>query len=241
MQQPKQRPFVRFQLLCRMALNSRNDPADEPARLAHLDDGDQRAILIQSGEASAQVIRLRHRALRRFSLQRRLCLHLVARPIASLEAHTLMPACRRSARPGSARTSAETAVELAVLADKYGLDRRLYVVVDAPRAGASVTLKGASMGIEHYLLALARISPHEWHPAVAEPDMRHLDGDRHAVHQYDLVAPVELVGLTRRKAQRHIGLRRRARVRSKPHPRVVANGVIAALVTEPSQLPRIPD
>ena len=84
MQQPEQRPFVRVQLLCRMALYSRNDPGDEPARLAHLDDGDQRAILIQSGEASAQVIRLRHGALRRFSLQRRLCLHLVARPIASL-------------------------------------------------------------------------------------------------------------------------------------------------------------
>ena len=85
MQQPEQRPFVRVQLLCRMALYSRNDPGDEPARLAHLDDGDQRAILIQSGEASAQVIRLRHGALRRFSLQRRLCLHLVARPIASLD------------------------------------------------------------------------------------------------------------------------------------------------------------
>ena len=35
--------------------------------------------------------------------------------------------------------------------------------------------------------------------------MRDLDGDRHAVEQHDLVAPVELVGLARRKAQRHIG------------------------------------
>ena len=40
--------------------------------------------------------------------------------------------------------------------------------------------------------------------AVAEPDVRHLHGDGHAVDQYDLVAPVELVGLAGRKAQRHI-------------------------------------
>ena len=46
----------------RMALDPRNDPGDQPARLAHLNDGDQRAILIQSGERSAQVIRLRHGA-----------------------------------------------------------------------------------------------------------------------------------------------------------------------------------
>jgi transposase len=130
----------------------------------------------------------------------------------------------------------ETAVELAVLADKHGLDRRLHVVIDAARAGASVKLEGAGMGIEHHLLAFARISPHERHPAMAEPDMRHLDRDRHAVHQYDLVTPVELVGLARRKAQRHIGLRRRAPARLVPHPRVAANGVIAALVTEPAQL-----
>jgi hypothetical protein len=34
----------------------------------------------------------------------------------------------------------ETAIELAVLPDKHGLDRRLHVVVDAARAGASVNL-----------------------------------------------------------------------------------------------------
>ena len=34
------------------------------------------------------------------------------------------------------------------------------------------------MGVEHHLLALARIGPHEQHPAVAQPDMRHLHRHR---------------------------------------------------------------
>ena len=34
------------------------------------------------------------------------------------------------------------------------------------------------MGVEHHLLGLARIGPHEQHPAVAQPDVRDLDGDR---------------------------------------------------------------
>jgi hypothetical protein len=35
---------------------------------------------------------------------------------------------------------------------------------------------------------------------MAEPDVRHLHGDGHAVQQHDLVAPVELVGLARCRA-----------------------------------------
>ena len=40
MQQPEQRRFVRLELLQRVSLDPRNDAGDEPARLAHLDDGD---------------------------------------------------------------------------------------------------------------------------------------------------------------------------------------------------------
>ena len=58
MQQLEQSCFVRVQLLCRVALDSRNNAGDEPARLAHLDHCDQRAILVESGEQPAQVIRL---------------------------------------------------------------------------------------------------------------------------------------------------------------------------------------
>jgi len=97
----------------------------------------------------------------------------------------------------------KAAVELAVFADEHGFDRRLHVVVDAARAGPLEESKGAVMGVEHHLLGLARIGAHEQHAAVAQPDMRHLDGDRHPVDQHDLVRPVELVGLSRREAQRH--------------------------------------
>ena len=105
----------------------------------------------------------------------------------------------------------EAAIVLAVLADEDRLHRRLHVVVDAAPAGALEEREGPFVGVEHHLLRLARIGPHEHHPAVAEPDMRHLHRHRHAVHDDDLVAPVELVGLARREAQRHISVRRRAR------------------------------
>ena len=75
----------------------------------------------------------------------------------------------------------EAAVELTVLADEHGVDRGLHVVVDAARAGALEEGEGTVVRVEHHLLGLARIGPHEQHPAVAQPDMRHLDGDRRAV------------------------------------------------------------
>src|ERR1700688_2241539 len=42
-------------------------PANEPARQAHLDDGDQRAVRFEGSEASAQVIQLLHGVLHRFT------------------------------------------------------------------------------------------------------------------------------------------------------------------------------
>src|SRR5208283_1381261 len=124
----------------------------------------------------------------------------------------LLPACRRRAggrldqvMPAHLQ---EAPVELAVLADKDALNRRLHVVVDAARAGALEEIESPGVGVEHHLLRLAWIGPHERHPTVTQTDMRHLDRDRHAVHQHNLVAPVELVGFARRKAQRNPGLRR---------------------------------
>src|SRR5712691_2579646 len=43
-----------------MAFDPRNNRADQPARLAHLDNGNQRAILVEGGEGPAQIIGLRH-------------------------------------------------------------------------------------------------------------------------------------------------------------------------------------
>ena len=157
----------------------------------------------------------------------------------------LLPARRR--RAGSrldqvvAAHPQKAAVELALLADEHGLDRRLHVVVDAARARSLEEGEGAVVRVEHHLLALARIGAHEQHAAVAEPDVRHLDGDRRAVDQHDLVAPVELVGLARREAQRHIGFRRRRAALGAPLPGVAPDRVVAALVAEPAQLLENPD
>src|SRR5436190_13909770 len=61
MQQAKQPFWVRLQLLARLTLNPGKHAGDEPARLAHLDDGYDRAILVQGDEGPAQVVRLGHR------------------------------------------------------------------------------------------------------------------------------------------------------------------------------------
>ena len=119
-----------------------------------------------------------------------------------------------------------------VLADEDRLHRRLHVVVDAALARALEEGEGAFVGVEHHLLALARIGPDEEHPAVAEADVRDLHRRRHAVQHDDLVAPVELVGLARR--ERRAAQRRPpscAACAPPPASRVPAHRVIAALVT----------
>src|SRR5712672_2898241 len=60
MQQAKQPFGTRLQLLARLTLNAGKHPGNQPARLAHLDDGNDRAILVQGDEGSAQVVRLGH-------------------------------------------------------------------------------------------------------------------------------------------------------------------------------------
>ena len=73
----------------------------------------------------------------------------------------------------------EAAVVGPVLADEDRLDCRLHVVVEAAPAGALEEGKGPVVGVEDHLLGLARVGPHEEHPAVAEPDMGDLHGHRH--------------------------------------------------------------
>jgi hypothetical protein len=64
-QQLEQRRLIGRKLLQRLSVDPRNYAGDQPGRSAHLNDGNKCAILIQSGERSAQVIRLRHGAPRR--------------------------------------------------------------------------------------------------------------------------------------------------------------------------------
>src|SRR3984893_8720953 len=61
LQQGKQPFWARLQLLARLTLNPGKHAGNEPARLAHLDDGYDRAILVQGDEGPAQVVRLGHR------------------------------------------------------------------------------------------------------------------------------------------------------------------------------------
>src|SRR5436305_2540015 len=61
MQHGKQPFRARLQLLARLTFNTGNEAANQPARLAQLDDGNDRAILVQGDEGPAQVVRLGHR------------------------------------------------------------------------------------------------------------------------------------------------------------------------------------
>jgi hypothetical protein len=93
----------------------------------------------------------------------------------------------------------EAAIVLAILADEDRLHRRFHVVIDSARTGPLEEPERPFVGVKHHLLGLARIGAHEHHPAVAETNMRDLHDRRHAVHDDDLVAPVELVGFARRE------------------------------------------
>jgi len=85
------------------------------------------------------------------------------------------------------------------------------------------------MRVEHHLLALARIGPHERHTAVAKSHLRHFDLGGDAVEHHDLVAPVELIGFARRETQRHIGCDTCPALRQPTLLRVTPNRVIPAV------------
>ena len=97
------------------------------------------------------------------------------------------------------------------------------------------------MGVEDPLLGLPRIGSHEHHPAMAKPNMRHLHRDGRAAQQHDLVVPVELIGLARREAQRHIGLRHRRSLILPPGAGVATNRIITAVVALAAQRLENPD
>src|SRR6201981_1715227 len=83
MQEGKQPLWAGVQLLARLTLNAGKHTADQPARLAHLDDGNDRAILVQGNEGPAQIVRLGHRGTPSIDVSDEIAI-LAARPIASL-------------------------------------------------------------------------------------------------------------------------------------------------------------
>ena len=63
MQQLQQCSLIDGELLQRLTLDARYNARNEPARLAHLDYGDQCRILFESYEGSTQIVQLWHGAL----------------------------------------------------------------------------------------------------------------------------------------------------------------------------------
>ncbi len=200
--------------------------------LVRLGVGD--ALIQQPGVQFLKALHPQARREEPFPHQADLVLHLAFLPARSRGAggrlHQIM-----AAHQGKA------AIELPVLAQEDSLDRRLHIVVDAATAGALEEGEGPVMGIEHHLLGLARIDPHEQHPAMAQPDMGGLDRHRRAIDQHDLMAPIELVGLARRKAEGDIGRRRRPAALLVPGLGIAPDSIIAAVVSQPAQRLEQPD
>src|SRR5256714_750617 len=77
----------------------------------------------------------------------------------------LLPARRRRAGDRINQVVAahpqKAAIVLAILANEDAINSRLHVVVDAARAGALEEGEGSDVRVEHHLLGLARIGPHE--------------------------------------------------------------------------------
>jgi hypothetical protein len=72
------------------------------------------------------------------------------------------------------------------------------------------------------------------HPAMTQPDMRHIHRHRRAVDQHDFMASVELIGLARSKAERNAGADG-GRARARCHTGHTAAQRVAAFITEPAK------
>src|SRR5215475_9147578 len=71
--------------------------------------------------------------------------------------------------------------------------------------------------------------------------MGDLHGHRHAAQQHNLVAPVELVGVSRSKAQRHKGCSRCLAAFLGPAPGVAAHRIVATLIPASAKFLEQPD
>jgi hypothetical protein len=135
----------------------------------------------------------------------------------------------------------EAAVIGAVAAHEDRVYRGLHVVIDAARTAAAEEGESLIVRVEDHLLALPRIGANEDHPAVTKPDMGDLNRGRDPVDQDDLVAPIELVSLSRIKAQRHIGRSGRFSLGFRPAGRIPPHGIVAAVITKAAKFFKDPD
>src|ERR1700730_4193609 len=136
MQQAKQPFGTRLQFLARLTLNAGKHTANQPTRLAHLDDGNDRAILVQGDEGPAQVVRLGHQG--------------------TLDAATMVPSPRRLPHT----ISPVEGVEPSVLTQN-ALDPASTTVQSVPLSMPSDAQKASPLGKARYLRGLSRVGGQE--------------------------------------------------------------------------------
>src|SRR5215211_4706644 len=93
-EQAKQGRLIGVDLFQRVASDPGHDRGHEPARLAHLDDGNEGAALIEGEKGSAQVIVLRHEKLQGW-FDQRWCFTLAGLHSFSSQGQTRGPGCWR--------------------------------------------------------------------------------------------------------------------------------------------------
>src|SRR5271165_1414730 len=130
----------------------------------------------------------------------------------------------------------EAAIILARLANEDRIDRCLHVVVDAAPADTAIEHERLIVRVKHQLLGLAEVGAHERHPAVRELHVRRLDGQRQTLKCDRLMAPVELVRLAGRKAQRYERLCRNPCPFVPPRSREPVHAVVGAVIAATTQL-----
>jgi hypothetical protein len=130
----------------------------------------------------------------------------------------------------------EASIVCASPADEHGVDGGLHVVVDPAPTDAAVKLKSFVVRIEDQFLCLAKVGAHERHAAMRKLHVCRLDDQWQTLQRDGLVAPVELVGFTGCKAQRHKGMRGRSSLLVAPGFGETMHAVMRAVVTAASQL-----
>ena len=92
------------------------------------------------------------------------------------------------------------------------------------------------MGVEHQFLGLAEVNPHERHAAVRQLHVRRLDRQRQPLKRDHLVAPVELIRFSGRKAHRYIGLGWNPGALVAPSLDEAMHAVVGAVIAASAQL-----
>ena len=126
-------------------------------------------------------------------------------------------------------------MKAAILAEEDRVHGGAHVVIDPAPAGSAEEGERPGVGVEHHLLGLARIGAQVERAAVAEPDVGNLDRHRQPTELDQLVRPVELVGVARRKHERHERRAAGATLLAPPAAGKAAHRVVAARVALPPQ------